>query len=61
MNVIRNAGTDSEGLVPIFMRSVLVHANEKGLTIFISHEDGTFVPSDIRLGSRGDSYYEYLL
>jgi hypothetical protein len=24
-------------------------------------ENGQFVPSDIRLGSRGDSFYEYLL
>ncbi|ESK87392.1 glycoside hydrolase family 47 protein [Moniliophthora roreri MCA 2997] len=29
--------------------------------IFMSAENGTFTPSDIRLGSRGDSYYEYLL
>ncbi|GAA5998370.1 glycoside hydrolase family 47 protein [Rhodotorula paludigena] len=33
-----------DGLVPIFMRS----------------DTGDFVFSDIRLGSRGDSYYEYL-
>ncbi|KIJ54369.1 glycoside hydrolase family 47 protein [Sphaerobolus stellatus SS14] len=29
--------------------------------IFISPDMGQFVNSDIRLGSRGDSYYEYLL
>ncbi|BEJ12701.1 hypothetical protein CspHIS471_0211610 [Cutaneotrichosporon sp. HIS471] len=29
--------------------------------IFISPENGGFVLSEIRLGSRGDSYYEYLL
>ncbi|GJJ13259.1 hypothetical protein Clacol_007510 [Clathrus columnatus] len=29
--------------------------------IFISQQTGQFVSSDIRLGSRGDSYYEYLL
>ncbi|KAJ7593550.1 glycoside hydrolase [Mycena floridula] len=29
--------------------------------IHMSLRDGTFTPSDIRLGSRGDSYYEYLL
>ena len=29
--------------------------------IFISPQTGQFVPSEIRLGSRGDSYYEYLL
>ncbi|GAA5824425.1 hypothetical protein JCM10212_000785 [Sporobolomyces blumeae] len=34
-----------DGLVPIFMRP----------------DTGHFIPSDIRLGSRGDSYYEYLL
>ncbi|GAA5829513.1 hypothetical protein JCM3766R1_001130 [Sporobolomyces carnicolor] len=34
-----------DGLVPIFMR----------------FDTGHFIPSDIRLGSRGDSYYEYLL
>ncbi|TNY18789.1 glycoside hydrolase [Rhodotorula diobovata] len=33
-----------DGLVPIFMRP----------------DTGTFVFSDVRLGSRGDSYYEYL-
>ncbi|BGP14426.1 hypothetical protein JCM10213_004549 [Rhodosporidiobolus nylandii] len=34
-----------DGLVPIFMRA----------------DTGSFVFSDVRLGSRGDSYYEYLL
>ncbi|TXT10818.1 hypothetical protein VHUM_02323 [Vanrija humicola] len=29
--------------------------------IFISPQNGGFIASDIRLGSRGDSYYEYLL
>jgi len=29
--------------------------------IFINPQSGKFVPYDIRLGSRGDSYYEYLL
>ncbi|KAK0553412.1 mannosyl-oligosaccharide alpha-1,2-mannosidase [Tilletia horrida] len=29
--------------------------------IFISPETGQFLPSDVRLGSRGDSFYEYLL
>ncbi|KAJ6608840.1 glycoside hydrolase [Mycena sp. CBHHK59/15] len=33
-----------------------------GLTpIFMGFEHGQFMTSDIRLGSRGDSYYEYLL
>jgi len=30
-------------------------------SIFINPEDGRFALSDIRLGSRADSYYEYLL
>ncbi|KII94300.1 glycoside hydrolase family 47 protein [Plicaturopsis crispa FD-325 SS-3] len=30
-------------------------------SIFMSAQDGRFVTSAIRLGSRGDSYYEYLL
>ncbi|KAI5115464.1 hypothetical protein M0805_006169, partial [Coniferiporia weirii] len=30
-------------------------------TIFMDPESGAFVPFDIRLGSRGDSYYEYLI
>ncbi|GAA5828288.1 hypothetical protein JCM3770_004951, partial [Rhodotorula araucariae] len=38
------AQPSKDGLVPIFMRP----------------DTGTFVFSDIRLGSRGDSYYEYL-
>ncbi|KDQ62916.1 glycoside hydrolase family 47 protein [Jaapia argillacea MUCL 33604] len=29
--------------------------------IYMNYEQGRFVPSAIRLGSRGDSYYEYLL
>lgn len=29
--------------------------------IFINPQNGGFVASEIRLGSRGDSYYEYLL
>ena len=29
--------------------------------LFLSADDGKFVTSAIRLGSRGDSYYEYLL
>ncbi|TFK56896.1 glycoside hydrolase family 47 protein [Heliocybe sulcata] len=30
-------------------------------TIFMNYQEGRFVPAAIRLGSRGDSYYEYLL
>jgi hypothetical protein len=59
MDIIRRASTDS-GLVPIFMRYALVRYGLPSLTS-ISHEHGTFITSDIRFGSRGDSYYEYLL
>lgn len=31
------------------------------LPIFVDPKTGNFFMSDIRLGSRGDSYYEYLL
>ncbi|CAE6521643.1 unnamed protein product [Rhizoctonia solani] len=36
-------------------------ATQPIVPIFLSAETGQFVVSDIRLGSRGDSYYEYLL
>ncbi|KEP55180.1 mannosyl-oligosaccharide alpha-1,2-mannosidase, glycoside hydrolase family 47 protein [Rhizoctonia solani 123E] len=36
-------------------------ATQPVVPIFLSAETGQFVVSDIRLGSRGDSYYEYLL
>lgn len=29
--------------------------------IFLSPDSGSFIMSEIRLGSRGDSYYEYLM
>ncbi|KAF8339752.1 uncharacterized protein EI90DRAFT_3144066 [Cantharellus anzutake] len=46
MKVIKNSSEQLEsGLVSVFLRS----------------DNGQFIPSDIRLGSRGDSYYEYLL
>ncbi|KAL5535947.1 MNS1 [Sanghuangporus sanghuang] len=35
--------------------------NPHVVTIFMDPESGSFIPFDIRLGSRGDSYYEYLL
>ncbi|OCB89004.1 glycoside hydrolase [Sanghuangporus baumii] len=35
--------------------------NPHVVTIFMDPESGAFIPFDIRLGSRGDSYYEYLL
>ncbi|KAJ3489749.1 hypothetical protein NLI96_g1889 [Meripilus lineatus] len=37
------------------------HLNTGLASIFMNPEDGRFVLSAIRLGSRGDSYYEYLL
>lgn len=47
MRVARHATTTStqDGLLPIF----------------VEPNTGTFYMSEIRLGSRGDSYYEYLL
>ncbi|KAB5593388.1 Mannosyl-oligosaccharide alpha-1,2-mannosidase [Ceratobasidium theobromae] len=36
-------------------------ASQPIVPIFMSPETGQFLVSDIRLGSRGDSYYEYLL
>jgi len=45
MKIIKTARLPSSGLVPIFL----------------SAKNGQFLASDIRLGSRGDSYYEYLL
>ncbi|KAJ7218208.1 glycoside hydrolase family 47 protein [Mycena rebaudengoi] len=44
------------------MRVIRKGRTANGLTpIFMSAEKGQFTTSDIRLGSRGDSYYEYLL
>lgn len=31
------------------------------MPIFISPDTGRFTTNEIRLGSRGDSYYEYLI
>lgn len=59
MEIVRRVGTDS-GLVPIFMTCVL-NSMVLLLLIFPRHEDGNFITSEIRFGSRGDSYYEYLL
>jgi hypothetical protein len=42
--------------------SVINKAKPSNLVpIFMSADQGTFMQSEIRLGSRGDSYYEYLL
>ncbi|KAJ1565861.1 hypothetical protein HK096_008419 [Nowakowskiella sp. JEL0078] len=43
-NIVEQASGKKDGLVPIF----------------ISPETGKFIGDEIRLGSRGDSYYEYL-
>ncbi|KAI0713189.1 glycoside hydrolase [Cerioporus squamosus] len=44
------------------MRTIRGSSLATGLaSIFMNPEDGRFVLSAIRLGSRGDSYYEYLL
>ncbi|KAI8981325.1 glycoside hydrolase [Trametes punicea] len=44
------------------MKTINDHRVNTGLaSIFMNPEDGRFVLSPIRLGSRGDSYYEYLL
>ncbi|KAJ3739778.1 glycoside hydrolase [Lentinula detonsa] len=44
------------------MKTIKEHRMPHGLASIYMHVDtGEFVPSAIRLGSRGDSYYEYLL
>ncbi|KAG9006461.1 mannosyl-oligosaccharide alpha-1,2-mannosidase [Tulasnella sp. JGI-2019a] len=43
------------------VRQALLSEGPALVPIFISPRDGQFQSSDIRLGSRGDSYYEYLL
>ena len=53
------------GLVPIYMRydffSSFYNIRFIRLTCFPSAQTGQFLVSEIRLGSRGDSFYEYLL
>ena len=62
MEVIRNAPS-KDGLVPIFLRYALFPSFPiSPLTNpLLSPDTGLFIPSDIRLGSRGDSFYEYLV
>ncbi|KAI9066522.1 glycoside hydrolase family 47 protein [Trametes sanguinea] len=44
------------------MKTIKANSLHTGLaSIFMNPEDGRFAMSAIRLGSRGDSYYEYLL
>lgn len=37
------------------------HARDGLVPIFVHPESGRFTSQEIRLGSRGDSYYEYLV
>lgn len=48
----------AEGVTRVIRNQV---AHDGIAPIFLSPETGSFVASEIRLGSRGDSYYEYLL
>jgi hypothetical protein len=62
MAVIKQSA--SQPIVPIFLSYVAAHYPEACLcNAYPVHrpETGQFIVSDIRLGSRGDSYYEYLL
>jgi len=43
------------------IRGQLTHLSSPLPPVFIRVDNGRFVPSYIRVGSRGDSYYEYLL
>lgn len=52
------------GLVPIFIEYALVYDIAKTTLISVSTvspESGRYRTASVRLGSRGDSYYEYLL
>ena len=52
------------GLVPIYMKFFFFSSSDIRfirLTYFASAQTGQFLVSEIRLGSRGDSFYEYLL
>ena len=43
------------------MQKVFEQPREDGLcSVYIDTDDGHFLPGSVRLGSRGDSYYEYL-
>lgn len=62
MKVMKNARI-AYGLAPIFISLVssIVRMYIRTMISINRQENGQFVSSDIRLGSRGDSYYEYLL
>ncbi|KAG2022608.1 mannosyl-oligosaccharide 1,2-alpha-mannosidase [Coprinopsis cinerea AmutBmut pab1-1] len=48
----------AEGVMERLKSSKLPH---NLASVFLSYEEGRYLPSTISLGSRGDSYYEYLL
>ena len=60
---VLKAATLPHGLVPIFVRYVYLQARCGSLMARPSHspQTGHYGVSPIRLGSRGDSYYEYLM
>lgn len=61
MDVIKQNNVQPR-LATIFMKYVFTSLLQyTAVTYPDSPETGMFVPFDIRLGSRGDSYYEYLL
>jgi hypothetical protein len=60
MKVIKAARLPS-GLAPIYMRFAILSPDGKRSDRILSADNGQFLISDIRLGSRSDSYYEYLL
>lgn len=60
MKVIKAARLPS-GLISIYMRYAILSPYGKRSDRILSADNGQFLMSDIRLGSRGDSYYEYLL
>lgn len=63
MDVLRKALLN-HNLASIFLKFVAFVAMwkpESGLTSQNSQEEGQYITSAISLGSRADSYYEYLL
>jgi mannosyl-oligosaccharide alpha-1,2-mannosidase len=48
-----------DGIAPIFIAYVVL--SRAGYELKTRPQNGQFVMSEIRLGSRGDSYYEYLI
>jgi len=62
MQVVKKARLP-HGLASVFMRFVafVILALISRLNVYFSVDEGHYETSVIRLGSRGDSYYEYLL